>query len=47
MEARLDQIEAAPEFRRRMEAAEEDIRAGRVTYHKNVKKRFQAKKRRS
>ncbi len=47
MEARLDQIEADPECRRRMEAADEDIRAGRVTYHKNVKKRFQAKKRRS
>ena len=36
MEARLDQIEADPEFRRRMEAADEDIRAGRVIYHKNV-----------
>ncbi len=47
MEARLDQIEADPEFRRRMEAADEDIRAGRVTSHEEVKRRFEVKKRRN
>ena len=47
MEARLDQIESDPEFQRRMEAADEDIRNGRVTSHEKVKKRFGVKKRRS
>ncbi len=45
MEARLDQIEADPEFRRRMEAADEDIRVGRVTSQEEVKRRFEVKKR--
>ena len=47
MEARLDQIESDPEFQRGIEAADEDIRNGRVISHDKVKKRLGIKKRRS
>ncbi len=46
MEARLDDIESDPEFQRRIEAADEDIRNGRVVSHDEVKKRLGVKKRR-
>ena len=46
MEARLDQIESDPEFQRRMEAADDDIRVSRVVSHEKVKKRFGVKKHR-
>ena len=44
MDARLDEIEADPGFQRMMERSAEDVRAGRVVSHAQVKKRSRSKK---
>ena len=38
MEARLDKIEADPAFQEMMQRSDEDIRAGRVVSHEEVKR---------
>ncbi len=43
MEARLDKIEADPEFQKMMARSDADIRAGRVVAHGEVKKMVRAK----
>jgi predicted transcriptional regulator len=43
MEARLDRIEADPEFQKMMARSGADIRAGRVITHTEVKKMVRAK----
>jgi len=43
MEARLDRIEADPEFQEMMARSDADIRAGRVIAHSEVKKMTRAK----
>jgi hypothetical protein len=40
---RLDEIEAAPAFQERMQRSDEDIRAGRVVSHEEVKRRLRRK----
>ena len=47
MDSRLDQIEQDPEFQRMMERSEDDIRAGRLVSHVEVKRRFRKQKPRS
>ena len=44
MDSRLDQIEQDPEFQRMMERSEDDIRAGRLVSHEEVKRRFRKQK---
>ena len=46
MEARLDAVESDPGFQRMMERSSDDIAAGRLVSHENVKKRSRRKKRR-
>jgi predicted transcriptional regulator len=44
MDSRLDQIEQDPEFQRMMERSEDDIRAGRLVSHEEVKRRIRKQK---
>jgi len=44
MDSRLDQIEQDPKFVRMMEGSEDDIRAGRLVSHREVRKRSRKKK---
>ncbi len=43
METRLDKIEADPAFQEMMQRSDEDIRAGRVVSHEEVKRRLRRK----
>jgi predicted transcriptional regulator len=43
METRLDKIEADPAFQEMMQRSDEDIRAGRVVSHEEVKGRLRRK----
>jgi predicted transcriptional regulator len=43
MEARVDKIDADPAFQERMQRSDQDIRAGRVVSHEEVKRRLRLK----
>ena len=47
MEARLDEIERDPAFRRMMQRSDADMRAGRVVSHEGVKRQARAARRKS